>query len=265
MAIATLAAYKTAQIAPEESIPLAISGVQGLGRFCDTWTQRLGIVGVAPTTAVVPTGTTTGALGQQNGSGTLAIMGGNFSVAAPGVYLVCDRLSHQGGLSAIVTSAQTTNLPTAALTRYTDGAGVMVGLTIYTAIGSTGTTVTASYTNQAGTAGRTTPDTVFGGTNFNGAGRIILLPLQEGDTGVRSVQSVTVLATTGTAGNFGVTLFKPLYPLLFNAYGDARPCNFFGNASGGIPEVVDDACLFMLTNTNSTVNAISGTLDFVDH
>ena len=45
---------------------------------------------------------------------------------------------------------------------------------------------------------------------FAGESRVIPLALQDGDTGVQSVQSVTVLATTGTAGNFGIVIAKPI-------------------------------------------------------
>ncbi len=163
------------------------------GRPRDCWTSApLG--GTAPTTAVAPTKTSPAAGAypfqewQNSGAGLLNfIVGGTLGSISPGVWLLCDRLSHQGGLSAVTTGAQTTNLPTAALTRYTDGEGVMLGLTVYTQIGATGTTITASYTNQAGTAGQTTPAVVFGGTGFREAGRMILLPLASGDTGVRAV------------------------------------------------------------------------------
>lgn len=122
--------------------------------------------------------------------------------------MLVDRLVHQGGLSGTVTSEQTTNLPTAALTRYTDGAGVHIGLQIYTALGSTSVTVTARYTNQAGTGSRVTPAISL--PSSPPAAAFFPLPLQEGDTGVRSVEGVTLSASTLTAGNFGVTLYKPL-------------------------------------------------------
>lgn len=223
------------------------------GRTYDAWVAQA-IPGVAPTTAVAPTRTTTGAVGQENSTtGTLGLIGARFNAMNPGVYVVCDRLSHQGGLSGTVTTAQTTNLPTAALTRYTGGVGVMMGLSIYTQIGSTATTVAASYTNQAGTAGRTAPLTVFGGSGFREAGRLCLLPLQSGDTGVRAVASVTVTATTGIAGAFGVTLFKPLAAVICDEQHGVSVAGLInGRMSGGLPEIVDDACLFILAVSQST-------------
>jgi hypothetical protein len=186
-----------------------------------------------------------GGVDQQNGAAELRMLECRFGWAdARASLCIADRLSHQGGLVGNVTTAKTTNLPTAALTRYTDGEGVRIGLEIYATIGGTATSVTVSYTNQAGTSGRISEAVQIGATNFNAASRFIQVPLASGDTGCRSVQSVTVLATTGTAGNFGVTLYRPLLwvPLLpggaeFDALLDA---------GGALPQVLNDACLFMV-------------------
>lgn len=168
--------------------------------------------GAVPTTAAAPDRTTLGTIQQPNaGAGNEQFLS-LFHLQAQNrsAILIADRLSHQGGLSAIVTTAQTTNLPTAALTRYTTGEGVFAAVEIYTIIGTTATTITMSYTNSAGTSGRTSQPVVFGGTNRREVSKLIPMSLQSGDTGVRAVASVTVLATTGTAGAFGVTLYKPL-------------------------------------------------------
>jgi hypothetical protein len=174
------------------------------------------------------------------------------SAGATGVYFIVDRLSHQGGLGAVTTSTQTTNLPTAALTRYTDGVGVMIGLTIYTTIGGTASTITASYTNQAGVSGRTTAVQAIGGTGNNTAPRMIFLPLAAGDTGVRSVESVTLAASTGTAGNFGVTLFKILGAVCVDNI-QALSWNdiITGGFIGGIPELSDTTHLSLMGIFNS--------------
>jgi hypothetical protein len=230
-------------------------------RFHDLWTIS-SPVGVAPTTSVVPTNTTTGSLEQVNGgSGALTIMSANFRLRNPGTFILADRLVHSGGLSGTSTSAQTTNLPTTALTRYTSGQGVMIGLSIYSQIGSSTTSVSASYTNQAGTSGRTTPSVEFGGTGFREANRLILLPLQAGDTGVRAVASVTVAANTGSAGNFGVVLFRPLAAIVVGDAANVQGADFMnGSLLGGFPEIVDDACLFCIMHSISTSSAAAGVL-----
>lgn len=260
MAIADLDAYK-ALLHNGEALPVTIVNVTAVaGRLYDVWVSTPP-VGAVPTTAAAPTSATAGAIPFTNGSGRLNLIGARLNGLNAGTYLVVDRLSHQGGLSGIVTTAQTTNLPTAALTRYTDGVGVMIGLTIYTQIGTTATTVTCSYTNQAGTSGRTTTAVVFGGTGFREVNRLITLPLQAGDTGCQSVQSVTVLATTGTAGAFGVVLYKPLFAIgLESMHGVLNSGFVTGGGGGGIPEIVDNACLSIIAISGSTNPTAAGAL-----
>lgn len=170
--------------------------------------------------------------------------------------MLIDRLSHQGGLSGTATAVQTTNLPTAALPRYTDGVGVMAALEIYTAVGTIAVNVNVSYTNEAGTSGRTSKDVILGGTNDLAAGRFIPIPLQDGDAGVRAVASVTPSTSTALAGNYGVTLFKPLMliPNVANlAHAIQERClNSFIGGYGCCPEILDDACLQLLAIANTT-------------
>jgi hypothetical protein len=196
-------------------------------------------------------------------SGKLQILGGRFNTSGlAGVSLVAiDLLNVSGGLSGTVTTEQTTNLPTAALTRYTGGDGVFIGIIIYTIVGTTATTISVRYTNQAGTANRVSTITSFGGTGFRDAGRLIQVPLQAGDTGVRSVEGVTLTATTGTAGNFGVCLFKPLMGFSLESTTGAMPLDAVssGGMIGSMAEFDDDACLNFLAFMSSA-QAISGAL-----
>jgi hypothetical protein len=232
------------------------------GRVYDLWTTAVP-VGVAPTTAVVPTRATAGALGQPDGgAGRLSLVAGRMNLRNPGVIILADRLSHQGGLSGTSGVAQTTNLPTAALTRHTGGVGVMIGLSIYTLIGTSSVTISATYTNSGGTGSRVTPNVQWGNTGFREAGRMILLPLQAGDVGVQSVQSVTAAATTGTTGNFGVTLFKPLAAFVVDDMnGISQPFDLIsGGLIGAGAEVIDDACLFMVAVNQSTSVQGAGTV-----
>lgn len=266
MAFANLAAYTAAVQAPGQQISqsfLTNSNSNGLGTFESLWALSGGgggLGGTVPTTAAVPARNVTGAIGQQNGgAGRLVTSsievsgfrprGGAFSnLQATGTLILTDRLSHQGGLVANVTTTQTTNLPTAALTRYTSGVGVWAGLEFYTAPGSTTATVTVSYTNQDGTAGRTSPAMQIGGLSSGPPipgkqSALGVIPLASGDTGVRSVESVTLAATTGTAGNFGVTLFKPLLFLPVGILDQYVGDVIRGTLGGGLPEILDEACL----------------------
>jgi len=180
-------------------------------------------------------------------------------VTSSGVVFICDRLSHQGGLVANIATTQTTNLPTAALPRYTSGDGVWIGLEVYTVLGATEVTATVSYTNQAGTSGRTGTCRIGGGTR--GANQYLgVVALQAGDTGARSVESVTLSITTGAAGNFGVTLFRPIVPFPF--MGGANSETLFptgidymlGGGCGALPAIDPNACLWLIAMLNGATS-----------
>ena len=209
---------------------------------------------VIPTTSAVTTRDTDISMGPipSVGAGRLSLLGGRMNTggAAGVACIIVDILNHSGGLSGTSTAAQTTNLPTAALTRYTSGEGVMAAVVIYATVGATATTFTVSYTNQAGTSGRTSTATQIGATNFNGAGTLILIPLAAGDTGVRSVQSVTLAGTTASAGNFGVVLFKPVAMMALNDVMSAMPIDSVssGGIIGALAEVQPEACLSVIVN-----------------
>lgn len=214
-----------------------------------TWTAN---GGVAPTASVALTKATAGAqilripdTGDQFLQVTTM---GHYLPSAPviGVPMVTDRLVHSGGLVANITTEQTTNLPTAALPRYTDGIGVMLALDVYTGTGATATTVTARYTNQDGTAGRVTQVVVW--PVSVPTGRRFILPLQDGDTGVRSVGGVTFAGSTTAAGNVGVTLFKPLGWAHSNMmHGGGQWGEAMAALYGGLFQVHNDACIEFLS------------------
>ena len=160
--------------------------------------------------------------------------------------LLVDRLADVSGMSGIVITAQAAGAGLAP-SRYTDGKGVMAAVQFYTQIGTTATTLTISYTNQAGTAGQISKSIVFGGATAQVVGQILPIPLADGDTGIQSVQSATVLATTGTAGNFGIVLYRPLAvmpPACANGPSGYRDLL----AAGAIDELSDDACLELWYN-----------------
>jgi hypothetical protein len=119
-----------------------------------------------------------------------------------GSLFLCDRLWHNSGISSTTTTAQTINSvawPARDRDGSTNGEGVMIGIEVSTATtnGAAVTTITMSYTNQAGTSGRTATIPSFPATSV--AGTFVPFLLAAGDTGVRSIQSLT-LGTTLTAG-----------------------------------------------------------------
>jgi len=226
------------------------------GRTASLWTyDGLPAAGVAPTTAAIPNNTTNGGLKQTNpGGGRQKFM---FSAWATGLVagtlVLYDRLLHIGGLSGTTTTAQNvqTATPSPALTRYTNGSGNMAWIEIYTIIGTTGTTVTMNYVDQDGNTGVTSPAVTIGGTGFREVTRCIFLPLASGDTGIQAVESVDLLATTGTAGNFGVTIGHPLAYIGIGMPGGGG-WRDFSTGLPGIPEIQTDACLAFLWFPNTT-------------
>jgi len=263
VAIANLAAYQDRLQGLYQKVRFTKAAVTTVAaRSYSSWLSgTFPAAGVAPTTAAVPTNATAGSLGQIDCAGStqrLLRLILQTAGATGGMITIADRLSHQGGLSGIVAGAQTTNLPTAALTRQTTGDDVLLGIEVYTAVGATGTTISASYTNQAGTATRTTPLTTFGGTGFNAISRIIFLPLQVSDSGVRAVASVSVTATTGTAGAFGVTLAYPLVSIPVEDVTMPMGLDEEGLFGFGtwFPQIVDGACLFFILHTVGTTTGI---------
>lgn len=272
MSISGLAALKQRWSGPEERVRVTktASPTTVVGRTYSGWLSAgVPAAGVAPTTSVVPTRATTGALGQVNPTGTRRILRAifNWLPNTGGLLTLADRLVHSGGLSGTTTGAQTTNLPTATLTRQTSGVGVMAALEIYTAVGTTGTTATVSYTNTVPTAGQTSPAATFGGTGFATSGRFIVLPLAVGDVGVTAVASVTLAASTvSAAGNFGVTLFYPLVSIPMDHDGRPYLGNGFDNEVQSLygfgswfPIVETDACIFNIVHTvNTTYGVLNG-------
>lgn len=215
-----------------------------IGRMHSLWTYNKsnGATGSTPPISVAaPDKSTTGAIPYTNPGGgrQLWVAGVEGFMSQQCVGILYDRLLHISGLSGTVTTAQTVG---GTLTRNTSGEGNQIWVEIYSQIGSTATTITASYTNQAGTSGRTTQAVAIGGTNNREVTRIIPLTLQAGDTGVQVPASVTLAATTGTAGNFGITIARPL--CIFN--NENAGASFMRDFLAGMPaspELVADMCL----------------------
>ncbi len=161
---------------------------------------------------------------------------------------VSDRLVETATLSGTVTTAQTVG-SVALPARATGANDVELWLEVYTALGGTASpTVTASYTNEAGTAGRTA--TLIGGLPASAAvHRTFQMTLQAGDLGVRTVESVTSTTSTGVAGNFGVTLRRNL--LMGSAA--ANSTFFQGYAETDLQRIPDDACLELILLAGSSV------------
>lgn len=233
------------------------------GRFYSLWKAAgYPAAGATPTTGAgaVPTEATQGALKFTDPSGSntkhLLRFGAGGATACGNIRLI-DRLCHTSGLDGTNTGAQTVN--STALTRKTSGVGVLVALEVYTALGATPRTATISYTNQDGTAGRS--GTISVPASAEAGSFLCDFALQGTDTGVRSVQTVTLSGSTGTAGDFGVTLYFPITEISFlaNEYRERDLVLQFSQ----LPEIVANSCLSLVVlATTTTTGQIVGECGF---
>lgn len=216
------------------------------GRWQSAWTyDGFPAGGAVPTSAAIPTRTTTGALNftAPGGSREKFMISAFVAPQISGTYLIYDRLFHIGGLSGASTADQTVQGSPAspALTRNTGGAGNFVFFEVYTQLGATATTLTMTYTNQAGAGGQTSTINI-GGTGFREVTRFQRITLAAGDTGVQALEKVKLTATTLVAGNFGITIAQPLAYFVIGAGGE---CSVRDYTTGlpGIPVINPNACL----------------------
>jgi hypothetical protein len=130
------------------------------------------------------------------------------SNAAPGALWLVDRLV---GVSQAITSTGDKTINSSALDRYTSGEDVMCFLEISTLTATNVPVISLSeYTNQDGTGSRAGAAVTFPTNNVNVGNWIGPMPLQAGDSGIRSIQKINV-ATAPTAGVINVVLAKPLH------------------------------------------------------
>jgi hypothetical protein len=223
-----------------------------------------------PTTASIPSSSialdNTSLHGINNnllGTSELLLLGGEFNSLGTHTLILVDLLNISGGLNAILTTEQTTNLPSAPLTRYVNGEGVFAGLITWATTGSTISTSSINYINQNGISEQISPPMSFSGssTSERVPGRIHLIPLAPGDTGVREVKSVTLSATTGTAGNFGVALFKPL-AMMSVSFSQPIDAVSTGGFIGSLCKIFPNACLSIFLCPGTGAQSVSGSLFF---
>lgn len=171
-----------------------------------------------------------------------------------------DRIAHMGGLSGVLATAQTVGIDISTMlasnnmaerigdANYSD---ITWWLEWYTATGATVVTATIAVTYNDGTTGTITvslPATRPAGhaISLNG-----LIPAAGAGKYIRAVNTVTLSATTGTAGSFGVTATR------LRATLGCPIANFKWTANVydlGMPEISANSCIFpmLLTSTSSS-------------
>ena len=240
------------------------------GQFYSLWraTGQPG-QGAIPTTAAACEHGLLGSFGFSQQAGPATSYGAYLEAASSNASMtleIHDRLAHMGGLSGILTTAQTVNVDLNALlatsnidvrkgdSNYSD---VQWWLEWYTDTGATASNATVAVTYNDATSGNLTV-TAVGGTlrasrmvNLNG-----LIPAAAAGKYIRDVDTVTLSASTAAAGNFGVTATRPRMTL-FMPIANAK---FVSNwADLGFPSIANGSCLFpIVLCSTTTTGALRG-------
>lgn len=228
------------------------------------WTQAgFPAAGVAPTAWAHPTYGTTGAINPKmiNGdsAGTRRVLYAALAYSiANQVVCVRDRVGHMGGLSGTSVAAQSVNATLTAAAAdgrcAADGSDVEWFLEWYTATGSTGINVTVNVTYNDDTTG----NVVVAIPASVPANRMYRITPSSGNRTIKQVNTVTNSATTGTAGNYGVTATNRVFMFMTPVANTL----FLGDwASLGFPQIGKNACLyFTVTAVGTAFGTITGTI-----
>jgi len=190
-----------------------------------------------------------------SGNAYLARLQANATQA--GTLLLLDRLWHNGGYTITSTAAQNSTTPTweaRDANGSTNGDGVLLALEISAAAGAAAPTITVGYTNSGGTAGRTATN-ILATANSPAIGATYFIGLQAGDTGVRSVQSLT-LSVSWVSGTMNLVAYRQLAAL--ELAGPQFP-NAIDALTSGMPRLYDGTVpyLVFIPNTTTATN-VSG-------
>lgn len=176
--------------------------------------------------------------------------------------IVCDYLLYYPSVDESITDEQFTD-NTNTLTRYTDGVGVQV-MAVNLAARTGGQTFTFTYTNQDGVSGRISQPARLNA--YPSIGMIAtsdmaqansmspFIGLQSGDTGVRSIESITMNGVD--VGLFALILVKPLFSINqgITSIGTTWIQLYEKDLLEGnqLPEIQDDAYINIITNMSNT-------------
>lgn len=150
-------------------------------------------------------------------TGSLYITENSIGTTQLGSFLLADVLWVNTGLNVTTTTAQNITTPTLPARDFqgtTSGIGCMIGIVTTTANTNVATisNSTISYTNSLGTAGRTATLIANAGDQFPATpviGNAVWFQLATGDTGVKSIESVT-LGTSLGGGAISVIIARPI-------------------------------------------------------
>lgn len=234
---------------------------QGAGTFVSLWraTGQPG-QGAIPGAAAACNNALTGAVGFTQQTLPATSYGAYFEAATGNASMTVemhDRLAHMGGLNGTLTTAQTVGIDFSALS--SDNMAERIGdanysdiqwwLEWYTATGSTAVTATVAVTYNDATTGTlsvalaaTRPASLM--IPLNG-----LIPAAGAGKYIRAITTVTLSATTSTAGSFGVTATRPRLAIGTPIANYKVTADW---AALGLPEILNGSCLFPVVLTSTT-------------
>lgn len=179
-------------------------------------------------------------------------------------YEIHDRLCHMGGLSGTVTTAQTVNMD---LDSFLSGnniaerigdpnySDVQWWIETYVQLGGTATTAVVNVTYNDGSTGNLNSASITATLRVSRCiGLNSLIPAADSGKYIRGINSVTLAASTGTAGNFGfvatryrVGIFMPvLLQTVKNSWRET-----------GLPEIYNQSCLYLMTIPTSGTSGLT--------
>ena len=238
---------------------------QTANSYCSLWraTGQPG-QGAIPTVVATCNNTTVGTIGFNQQTSPITSYGAYLEIATGNAAMTMelhDRLASMGGLNGTLTTAQSVNLDLSTLLS-TNNINVRKGddnysdvqwwLEWYTATGGTAVTATIAVTYNDGTTGNLSALSLAA---TRPASHMIpinsLIPSAQSGKFIRGIVSVTLSATSGTAGNFGVTATRPRMTLSAPIANHKFIADW---AQLGLPEIYNSSAIFpiVLTSTTST-------------
>lgn len=235
-----------------------------------------GAVGMPGNAASLPVGnTTTGILLDDSLSGAplLKFFGAGkqgylssvgFGGTVAGLLQVVDILWGAGAVSLAATGTTSFSGQPAITGRLPSGSfdGLELWVEITTSCTTTSPVVSGTYTNQAGTTGRTFTSVNLGAVANLVTPRWVNIPLQSGDDGIAKLDSVTV-NTASAAGACNFFIVRPIWRngILFSSHGDVD-----GWEKTNLVEVFDTSYFAALMQPSTTnTGAVDITLNLASN
>jgi hypothetical protein len=230
-------------------------------------------VGVNPSTglggAAVCTSATAGALKFTNPSGgrTMHLLSWSLNTTQGNCTLMLvDRLAHAninnnqgtGNFSPVIDGTS----------RLASGEGAQLFMEVTATLSAAANSRTFTYTNQDGDDGRVTPtittsaSAVFGRFPY---ADYLWVPLQAGDTGVRSIESTTLISGSAT-GVINVVLCRPISPPIMTIIQSALTDRDYVTEIPSLPLIRSDSCLqFVGVAVSTTAYVTNGEIRIAEN